>query len=76
MKFTVSMKCPDALEYAITNAVACQSASLDMEHGEREDHEPLYDQLKRVCSRWFRYDEYLTVEVDTEAGTCTVCPVK
>lgn len=26
----------------------------------------------KLLAKWFRYKEYLTVMVDTEAGTCTV----
>ena len=28
-----------------------------------------------VCSKWFRYSELLTVEIDTEAQTCVVAEV-
>jgi hypothetical protein len=27
-----------------------------------------------VMGKWFEYGEYLTVEIDTEAGTCVVVP--
>lgn len=29
---------------------------------------------KEVCLQWFKWGEYLTVEIDTELGTCTVIP--
>jgi hypothetical protein len=29
---------------------------------------------KQMCGRWFGYGEYLTVEIDTDAKTCTVIP--
>jgi hypothetical protein len=28
--------------------------------------------VARAIQKWFEYEEYLTVEVDTDAGTCTV----
>lgn len=30
------------------------------------------EKVAKLCSKWFRYGEYLAVEIDTEAGTCTV----
>ena len=32
------------------------------------------EKAQTVCSKWFRYGEYLAVEIDTEACTCTVIP--
>lgn len=32
--------------------------------------------MKELCKKWFEYGEYLTVEIDTDAKTCTVVPVK
>lgn len=58
MKFTVSMKNPDALDYAIGDAAA--------------GDEKLVKTLKKLCEKWFTYGEYLDVEIDTEAKTCTV----
>ena len=31
-------------------------------------------EVRKACKKWVEYDECLTVEVDTEAGTCTVIP--
>lgn len=74
MKFRVSMKDPDTLDDAIRDAV---DRSFDgMGTLEDEEVDALAAVRKRkakdVCSRWFRYGEYLTVEIDTEAGTCSV----
>ena len=66
MKIKVTMKNPDALDYAI--AIAIDGLG-DLSLGEREEkHDELYEQL----SKWFKYGEYLTVEIDTEADTATV----
>jgi hypothetical protein len=32
--------------------------------------------VQELCSTWFSYGEYLTVEIDTEAKTCTVLPAR
>ena len=34
------------------------------------------EKLHDLCRQWFEYGEYLVVEIDTEAKTCTVVPVK
>lgn len=66
MKLNVTMKCPDAVDMAI------QDATQNI-----EDEEARYEakeKAEKVCRRFFEYGEYLTVEVDTETGTCTVVP--
>lgn len=72
MKFRVTMKNPDALDMAITHAV---SSSIEQDDHELIDEEHVDDEIseiKNMCSRWFHGGEYLTVEVDTEEGTCIV----
>ena len=34
------------------------------------------NKIRELCLRWFEYGEYLRVEVDTDAETCTVIPVR
>lgn len=60
MKITVSMKCPDALDQAINEAT-----STTQEEAE----------IKNLCDKWFKWGEYVTLEIDTEAGTCIVLEV-
>lgn len=40
-------------------------ATQDMEEEEKVEFEEL-------CKKWFEYDEYVTLEVDTENKTCIV----
>ena len=56
MKVRIGFKTPDAVEYA----------SQDIED---EDEREAFVEL---CRRWVSLGECLTVEVDTEAGTCEV----
>ena len=74
MKFRVTMKDPDTLEDAVREA-AKKSLS-DIQGIDDEERESLIDQRvesnMKICKKWFEYGEYLTVEVDTDAGTCTV----
>lgn len=37
--------------------------------------EDTQEELKEIIKKWFRWSEYLTVEIDTVAGTCVVVPV-
>ena len=59
MLVRVSMKCPDALDMAIDESIEDEQ--------ERE-------RVKDIASRWFKYGEYLTVEIDTDGQTCEVVP--
>jgi hypothetical protein len=76
MKFRVTMKDPDTLHDAVIEAV---NASLAVEIADQEERDALADirikKIQDLAGKWFEYDEYLTVEIDTEAGTCTVCQV-
>ena len=58
MKFCITMKDPDGVYDSLQEAAT--------EHGvERSE-------LEDIIKLWFQYSEYLTVEIDTDAGTCTV----
>jgi hypothetical protein len=53
------------LSFKTPDAVDCATEGL--EEGEAEE-------VRRACKKWVEYGECLTVEVDTEAGTCVVLP--
>lgn len=76
MKFQVQMKDPDTLGDAIDDAVKDDLAKI--EGLTDEDREALFDSrrvaARDIADRWFKYGEYLTVEIDTDAKTATVCP--
>lgn len=77
MKFKVTMKDPDTLSDAITEAVEADLKSI--EGLDAEDREALFEKrhaaVSKVAAQWFQYGEYLSVEIDTEAKTATVVPV-
>ena len=31
------------------------------------------EEVEQLCTQWFQYGEYVTLEIDTEKGTCEVC---
>lgn len=64
MKIKVTMKTPDALDYAIKDALDGNLLPEERENMEYEARERL--------AKWFRGGEYLAVEFDTEAMTATV----
>lgn len=71
MIFQVTMKDPDVLHDAISDAVAETIADMPEDEGEAV-HEIRSQKAQEVASRWFEYSEYLTVEIDTEKETITV----
>lgn len=74
MKFRVTMKDPDTLNDAIEEAVKAALAAIQgIDEDERETLlENRADAARSIASRWFKYSEYLTVEIDTEADTAVV----
>lgn len=78
MKFTVTMKDPDTLSDAIDEAVRADIAKIEGLNA--DDREALFETRRegvgKITSKWFRYGEYLTVEIDTEAQTATVRPAQ
>lgn len=76
MKFKVTMKNPDAVGNALNKAaeeIVNNNGTLDDDIPDAVERE--YGKLGELCSKWFKYDEYLTVEIDTVAKTATVCEV-
>jgi len=74
MKFRVQMKDPDTLHDAIEESVGKDLASI--EALDDDDREVLAERrceaVQALAGKWFRYGEYLTVEIDTDAKTCVV----
>jgi ABC-type amino acid transport substrate-binding protein len=83
MKFRVTMKSPDCLEDSISGAINDSSLDWDLISKEHTEFDELreseihtkIEETKELCKKWFKYGEYITVEIDTEAKTCVVVPV-
>ena len=72
MKFKITLKDPDGVYDAIRAAVQ-ESLPEELTLNEQEAvGEVRENEVKESLSRWFLYDEYLTVEVDTDNKTITV----
>ena len=63
MKFQVTMKTPDGLDDAIFECTR------NLTPGTIIDNEL---EIKKLCGKWFRYGECVTLEIDTEEKTCVV----
>ena len=76
MKFTITMKDPDGVYESIQDAIAM----IHIDGVEEDEMDAVRkvrgEKIHELCGRWFEYGEYLRVEVDTDAKTCTVLPVK
>lgn len=80
MKFKVQMKDPDVLHDSIQEAVENELKGQGVGVTAPDEVEALSeirrDKVRALCAKWFRYGEYLTVEIDTDADTCVVCPAR
>lgn len=74
MKFKVTLKDPDTLGDAILEAVEKEFADSKLEQDELDSVIELrQEKVSEICAKWFEYSEYLTVEIDTDKQTITVC---
>lgn len=78
MKFQVQMKDPDTLHDAIQEAVEAQIKEIGITDEDEIEalSEKRREKVGEICDAWFRYGEYLTVEIDTDTKTCVVVPSK
>jgi hypothetical protein len=80
MKFKVTLKDPDCLLDAIDEAVdenMNQTIKNTLTpHEYKMVKESRVEEINKICKQWFEYGEYLEVEIDTEAKTCTVLNIK
>lgn len=76
MKFKVTMKDPDTLYDAIRAAVKEEVGKVERITDEEKEGviERRIESVADIASEWFEYGEYLTVEIDTDAKTCTAVP--
>jgi hypothetical protein len=74
MKLRITMKDPDGVYESVRDAVTEQVKAIDgLTTAERERLiDDRKDRLLADLSPWIGGEEYLTVEVDTEAMTCAV----
>ncbi len=78
MKLRVTFKTPDALGDAVNEAVAADMAGLSGFDGEELDaiREVRVNKAYEACRKWVQWGEYVTIVIDTDAGTAEVAPAK
>lgn len=77
MKFTITMKDPDGPYDCIHDAAKSSLMNSGLSEAEQRALIDLrVEKMHEVTDRFFRHGEYLTIEIDTDAGTATVLPVK
>ena len=77
MKFKITMKDPDGVYECIEQAAKDWAKEANALPDEMEAIiQSRHMKLREICGQWFEYGEYLTVEIDTDAKTITVCPTK
>jgi len=74
MKFRVTLKDPDGFTDCVDEAVKDSvNAQQDLDDEEKEDViERRTEKVWKDLSKFVEYQEYVTIEFDTEAGTATV----
>ena len=78
MKFIVTFKDPDGPSDSIDEAARKSIAAIEgLSEPEREAlEEKRIEALREATAKWFKWGEYVDIEIDTEAGTATVLPAK
>jgi len=69
------MKDPDQLHEGINDQLDIDLASMPEDEAEAI-REIRMEKALDVASEWFKYSEYLTVEIDTEAGTIKIISIE
>lgn len=65
----LTFKTPDVVGYAV------EEYRLDPAEIGPDEVTASAEAIRRACAKWVQRGEYLTVEVDTDKGTCVVVPV-
>ena len=80
MKIKIILKSPDAVNDSVRSAVEDQYRNEHNKHDEYLDDDEWVEINERVNAlfngplhKWIAYREYVTIEIDTDAGTARVC---
>lgn len=75
MRITIHLKDPDGVEDSLASAAKESVRGLDVSPGERTDLiESRTEENRDAVKKWVKYGEYVSIEIDTEAGTAKVLP--
>lgn len=78
MKLRITLKDPDGVYRSIREAVSNQIYSItglnESEKALLEDKR--HEVIAQKCEQWIQCEEYVTIEIDTEANTAVVVKLK
>jgi hypothetical protein len=69
VRLSITFKTPDVVEQAVREKVDYEVGCLRIDP---EDFEYVVQETCNKLSKWFRYGEYVTLDIDTDAGSITV----
>lgn len=75
MIIKVTMKTPDSLNNAIEQACEDEIGGHYDDELKDEEFNRMVEQTKKLAKKWFRYNELVTLVIDTEKRTCIVAEV-
>jgi hypothetical protein len=77
MKIKITLKDPDGFYDAIGDAIQDSISQIEgLTDDEKEAlEETRRDEMNEILSEWVEYNEYVTIEFDTDAKTATVIPL-
>ncbi len=75
MKLKITLKDPDGVYDSIRDAAKDSVRAVEgLDDDEREELlGSRHDKIAEQCKPWIDCGEYVRIEIDTEAGTATVC---
>ena len=81
MKFKITMKDPNGVDGSINEAVLQSLSSVEAPfHPDEDEYKILKkartENLNEAIRKWIEYGELITLEIDTDADTITVCEVR
>ena len=77
MKIKLLLKAPDAIYESVREAICAELNEEDDTPGGAEFNRAIEQRMNELfagpLAKWITYREYVSIEIDTEAGTASVC---
>lgn len=70
----ITMKDPDGFSESLSDAIDGSLVELSDQDEQEALREVRHEEVKKVLEKWFKYDEYISLEIDTDKETITVLP--
>lgn len=75
MKFRITFKDPDGFNNGVREAAKDSFSGLPLKDYELEEAVDLrVEAVKNMLGKWVKWEEYITIEFDPQAGTAVVVP--